>query len=199
MKYFHKNSLLKLATFSLLLITALIIHSCRKDNKQPATPPTADIAVEQAKAWYQSTYPVAANAGTSHQTTNSISNTAFDFSQHTQPDWKHAATYAKLGKNVIEMPVDSTAQFNFSLKNIAAASYYDKKYTRTYFLMMNDGKNYEAYVMMVIADPAYVKNDLSKLTHNTYRKYDADFSGAVLYFTPTGEYLNGYAYKTGNC
>jgi hypothetical protein len=96
------------------------------------------------------------------------------------------------------MPLDSSALLDFNLKNASAtAFYYDKKYTRAYFLLMNDGKNYEAYVMMVIADPAYVKNDMTKLAHNTYRKYDADFSGVVLYFTPKGEYLNGYAYQNG--
>jgi hypothetical protein len=189
----------KLLILLTLAACAVIIHSCRKDNKSNPQA-ISDSSVAQAKAWYESTYPLTTNASTSHQTTNSIGSTAFDFSQHTRPDWKHTASYAKLGENVIEMPLDSTAQFNFNLKNIAVAGlYYDKKYTRTYFLMMNDGKNYEAYLMTVIADPAYVKNDLTKLTHNTYHKLDADFSGVILYFTPKGEYLNGYAYQNGNC
>ena len=63
--------------------------------------------------------------------------------------------------------------------------------------MLNDGQKYEAYIMTIIADSDYVKNDLSKLAHNTYRKHDADFSGKVLYFTPKGQYLNGYTYKNG--
>jgi hypothetical protein len=197
MKDLHKNTLLKLAAVIMLVITALIIHSCRKDSKQ-TTSPNTNIAVDQARAWYESTYPVSTNANTPHQTINSISNTQFDFSQHIKPAWKYASNYAKLGKNVIEMPLDSSALLDFNLKNVSAtASYYDKKYTRAYFLLMNDGKNYEAYVMMVIADPAYVKNDMTKLAHNTYRKYDADFSGIVLYFTPKGEYLNGYAFQNG--
>ncbi len=49
-----------------------------------------------------------------------------------------------------------------------------------------------------MADSAYVKNDLSKLANNTYRKHDADFTGLVLYFTPKGRYIGGYAYSNGS-
>ena len=63
--------------------------------------------------------------------------------------------------------------------------------------MIKDSTEYNAYILTIIADSAYVKNDLSKLSHNTYRKHDADFSGLVLYSTPNGEYLGGYTYKDG--
>jgi len=75
--------------------------------------------------------------------------------------------------------------------------YYTKENSTSSFLLLSDGKNFEAYIMTVMADPAYLKNDHSKLSHNTYQKHDADFTGHVFYFTPKGEYLSGYAYKNG--
>ena len=96
------------------------------------------------------------------------------------------------------MPVDSGNKFSSEFKNSTTnTSYADKKYTRTSFLLLNDGGGYQAYVMMIMADPAYVNNDLTKLAHNTYRKLDADFSGLVLYFKPDGRYIGGYKYING--
>lgn len=70
-------------------------------------------------------------------------------------------------------------------------------YSRSFFLLINDGQKYNAYILTIIADSTYLKGDLSKLSHNSYRKRDPDFSGDVLYFTPKGTYLGGYAYKNG--
>jgi hypothetical protein len=53
---------LKKLSFPLLIslvCTAFIIHSCKKDNK---TQPLADPELNQAKTWYESTYPVAGNS-----------------------------------------------------------------------------------------------------------------------------------------
>lgn len=52
--------------------------------------------------------------------------------------------------------------------------------------------------MTIIADSLYVGNDMGKLARNSYRKHDPDFSGMVLYFTPKGAYLEGYAYQNGH-
>jgi len=74
---------------------------------------------------------------------------------------------------------------------------YKQQYSRSSFLLLNDGKNYKAYVMTIIADSAYINNDLSKLSLTTYRKRDPDFSGVVVYFTPTGKFVSSYGYKNG--
>lgn len=96
------------------------------------------------------------------------------------------------------MPIQSGSKFGAEFKNIFTGTIYsDKKYNLTYFLILNDGKNYNAYLMMIMADPAYVNDDFTKLAHNTYRKHDADFSGLVLYFTPKGRYIGGYKYVNG--
>jgi hypothetical protein len=40
------------------IFTAIIINSCRKDNKPQ---PVADTVLNQAKTWYESAYPGAGN------------------------------------------------------------------------------------------------------------------------------------------
>lgn len=39
-----------------------------------------------------------------------------DLSQWIKPDWQHPAGYKRLGKNVIEMPIDPGAKFSSALK-----------------------------------------------------------------------------------
>ncbi|MDB5008302.1 MAG: hypothetical protein JWP45_2695 [Mucilaginibacter sp.] len=52
--------------------------------------------------------------------------------------------------------------------------------------------------MTIIADSAYLKNDLGKLGRNRYNKRDSDFSGVVLYSTPKGKFVSGWFYKNGH-
>lgn len=191
-KYISKPTAFNFSLLLALLIILVIIHSCKKDNKSV---PTLNTAIAQAKVWYESTYPIKGNTSAGKRISQT-SNGAYNLSQVIKPDWQHTSQYKKAGKNVIEMPVDPSVKFGFAAKigNIAT----NKAYSRGYFLLLNDGKKYNAFIMMVLADSDYVKNDLNKLSHNTYQKNDADFSGKVLYFTPTGDYVGGYAYRNGS-
>lgn len=172
------------------LFIACIINSCKRDSKS-ASPMPADIT--QAKVWYESSYPSSVSTNSSLVTQSLNGN--YDLSKLIKPDWQHAESYIAGNKNVIEIPVDPAAKFNSTVK--IGNSVLNKAYSRSYYLLLNDGKKYEAYILTIFADSAYVKNDLSKLAHNTYRKQDADFSGLAIYFTPKGDYLGGYAYKNG--
>jgi hypothetical protein len=93
------------------------------------------------------------------------------------------------------MPIEPSAKFGSTLQ--IGKKHLNPAYSRSYYLLINDGNKYNAYVLTIIADSSYVKNDVSKLANNTYRRHDPDFSGKVLYFTPTGTYLGGYAYQNG--
>jgi hypothetical protein len=72
-----------------------------------------------------------------------------------------------------------------------------KEHSISSFILLNDGKSYSAYVMTLMADSAYVKNNPAWTAHNTYQHRDPAFSGLVLYFTPKGQYVNGYAFRNG--
>jgi hypothetical protein len=189
-KYFSKPITFKLLVWLALIFSAMIIHSCRKDGKSNAQFAPAIIA---ARSWYESAYPV--NNSDNGKLVTQSTGGSYDLSKLIKPDWQHAVTYNSDNKNVIEMPVDPAAKFVSTFK-IGSKSL-NKAYSRSYYLLMNDGKEYKAYILTIIADSAYVKNDFSKLAHNTFRKQDTDFSGLALYFTPKGDYLGGYAYRDG--
>jgi len=77
----------RFAIFTIIL-AAVIINSCRKDAKPQ---PLADPALNQAKTWYESTYPAAGNSRMLiKQNTRPVVNGTFDFTQYIKPDWNHA-------------------------------------------------------------------------------------------------------------
>ncbi len=176
----------------------MIIHSCKKDNSstKPSTP-----LISEAKAWYESTYPVATTSGgkLTTQALNSTANGIFDYSQHIKPDWVHGASYTRYNTGVVELPIDpSSPKIASDFKNMTTGKVlYKPQYSRSSFLLLNDSKSYQAYVMTIIADSAYINNDPSKLALTTYRKRDPNFSGVVVYFTPTGKFVSSYGYKNG--
>src|SRR6185312_3842483 len=132
------------------------------------------------------------------QNTRPVVSSNFDFSQYIKPDWKHAKKYNRLGKNVIELPIDPSAPLASAIKNQTTGKILNpKENSRSSFILLNDGKNYEAYVMTLLADSAYAKSNPGWASNNTYQKRDPAFSGLVLYFTPKGQYVSGYAFKNG--
>jgi len=180
-----------------LFAILLIIHSCKKDNK---TQTVANPVLNQAKEWYESTYPVI--GGTSRallsQSIRQEPGYSIDFTQYINPDWQHASLYSRLGKSVIEMPIKSAAPLMADAKAaITSSPAYNKNNSKASFLLLNDGKNYKAYVMTIMADSDYLKNNHSKLANNTYRHIDRGFSGILIYSTPNGQVLSGWRYKGG--
>jgi len=189
-----KAHLLLLASTCLV---AVIINSCKKDFNKDQQNTVTDPTVLQAKNWYESAYPVNINSKLSLQSLAASADK--DYSQFVKPDWSRAKTYTRFDQKVIEMPVDPSANIAFTWFNAANNHvFYKKEYSRSYYLLLNDGSKYDAYIMTVIADSTYVKNDLSKLDHNTYSKRDSDFSGVVIYHTPKGKYVSGYSYTKGH-
>jgi hypothetical protein len=179
----------------MVLVLALIIYSCRKDLNS-TDPSITDTEVLKAKSWYESTYlksyDHAATLGA-----NSMVNEA-DLTTKIKPYWAEASVYTKNGQDVIELPIDPSDKFYSLLKyGDDKRTLGRKEYNRTSYLLLKNGEKYKAYLMTIIADSAYLKNDFSKLENNTYKKHDKDFSGLLLYFTPQGRYLNGYRYNNG--
>lgn len=184
-----------------LFILSTVIYSCRKELKM--VPLSAADSVDAARSWYESIYPVNNLVGVNNKTTtlgvNSIGSTAFDYSQYIKPDWNHAGKYKRFGKDVIEMPVDASCLLYYGLKNANTGQQISaKENSRAWFLLLNDGKAYNAYVMVLIGDPGYINGDPSKISNNSYRKRDANFSGLLLYFTPKGKLINCYKYQNGS-
>jgi hypothetical protein len=191
----------KLSGVLLFIAAFFIIDGCRKAaTYQDISDGLTDPEVLQAKSWYDITYP----ANTVSRSTGRVSVSGFsgankyDYSQHVKPWWQHTAKYSRFGKHVLEIPIDPANPVLSALQNRTTSKFIaPKENSSSSFLIMNSTAGYEAYIMTIIADSAYLKGDRSKVSHNTYNKRDTDFSGMVLYFTPKGDYLSGYAYKNG--
>jgi len=183
---------LPLLLFAATCLVAFIINSCKKDAHPDQQNKVSDPAIAQAKSWYESTYPTGNKLNSLATTGNK------DLSQLIKPDWQHTASYSRFNQQVIEMPVDPSVKFASAIKNMTTGQITNNAYSRSSFILLNNGTGYDAYVMTLIADSVYIKNDLSKLTRNTYSKREADFSGLVLYFTPKGKYVSGWRYKDGH-
>lgn len=195
MKSAKPKNLVRLTAMLLLLGIAFLIHSCKKDiTAKNDTLALSDPAVIAAKTWYENTYPVTmANS----KQTNSFGNDPKDFTQKIKPDWRNSRSYKRFDKDVVEIPIDPSVKFQTALKTEDNRVAYKKEYSRVSFLLIKNASKYDAYVMTIIADSSYVKNDLSKLDHNKYNKRDSDFSGIVIYHTPKGQVVSGWMYKNG--
>jgi hypothetical protein len=192
----------KLSVVLLFIAAFFIIDGCRKAATfQDISAGLTDPEVLQAKSWYDITYPT--NTGNGNPGRMSASGfggeSKYDYSQHVKPWWQHTAKYSRFGKHVFEVPIDPTNPVLLALQNKTTGKFIaPKENSRSSFLIMDSATGYEAYIMTIIADSAYLNGDHGKLNRNTYNKRDTDFSGMVFYFTPKGNYLNGYAYKNGH-
>jgi uncharacterized membrane protein YgcG len=194
----HKTKLRLFVPFCLILI-GICYYGCRKDTK---TESTANLSptVAQAKTWYESTYPISAtNSKLAVQSTGANANQSVDLSQVLKPDWAHGVTYTRFKAGVVELPLaPSAVNTVISLGHSAAImAHYKPQYTRSSFLLINDSTGYHAYVMTLIADSTYIKNDPTKLDRDKYNKRDSDFSGFCIYSTPKGKLVSCWYYQNG--
>jgi len=185
-----KALLFKAAYFMVFAALTTLVYTCKKTYTEDATAPADVIAA--AQAWYQNAYPHSSDGNV----INGIGNKA-DISKFTSPNWDHANTYDRLGSHVVELPLDSTHLININTVSGTGGRYKNNSLSRSWFLILNKTGTYTAFVMTVIADSGYIKNDFKKLQNNTYQKRDKDFSGTLLYSTPTGKLLKGWQYKSG--
>ncbi|QEM06828.1 hypothetical protein DIU31_026210 [Mucilaginibacter rubeus] len=192
MKYPKLKSFPKVL-YPIAIVSAIIlsVNSCKKDRHGDSTVQISDPTIVQAKAWYENAFPANSKMGV-----QSIQDSA-DISQLIRPVWQNGSTYLRAGQRVLEIPIDPSVQYHAELKNMNSGKATEQFQSHSSFLLLKNGESYDAYVMTVIADPAYLKNDLSKLDRNRYNKRDSDFSGTVLYSTPKGKFISGWFYKNG--
>jgi hypothetical protein len=187
-----------------LIFTAIIIHSCKKDNKnQLQDADITDPNVLVAQAWYNTSYPAsaAASTGTAQATQSTGAQQASaDWSKIISPYWSKATAFtSKKGLNIVEAPALKKGDMAFARNMPANLSKYDfsQSGSLTSMLILKQGKQHAAYAMTILGDSSYIKGDYSKLANNTYRKKDKDFTGWVLYHQLNGTFVNGWRYVNG--
>ncbi|NNU34582.1 hypothetical protein HK413_11710 [Mucilaginibacter sp. S1162] len=151
-----------------------------------------------AKSWYEEAYPINKINKPTLQT-NSVGDEQQDISQKAKPDWQRPKHYKRFNNDVIEMPFDVSGKLEGTFKNATTGKFWGTfEHSRSSYLLLKNNGKYEAYIMTIIGDSAYLKNDLTKLARNNYNKRDTDFSGMVVYTTPKGKYINSWRYKNGS-
>jgi hypothetical protein len=193
LRFNNKQQLFARLCFLVALI-AVVFQNCKKDTHVIQQLSVTNPQIAAAKSWYEKTYPVKSLG----QSLRTSSTGQTDLSQVIKPDWQHATVYERFNQQVLELPLDPSVKFSSALKNMTEGKLVSNRdYSRSWYIMLNDGTTYTAYVMTIIADSSYVNNNPDKLSRNTYNQRDADFSGQVLYFTPQGRYVSGWQYKNG--
>jgi hypothetical protein len=96
------------------------------------------------------------------------------------------------------VPLDSAIRLGFVSETTTTETFDAAKSTsKCSFIILQDAEGYQAYIMTIMADPAWLGADYSKLKTLSYRNKGEAFSGKVLYFSPKGRLLNGYRYHNG--
>jgi hypothetical protein len=176
-------------------LIAAIIYSCRKDSSIITVNNKAGTLVSNAREWYEHSYPrkIKSNA----KRLSSINQPpADDLSQFIQPDWDRGASFLRDGRQVIELPLNTVTKLSVSFGSQIPD--FNKSYSKSSFIIIGQSNNYEAYLMTIVADSAYLEADFSKLNKNTFKSKESNFDGRLLYHTIKGEFLTGWVYKNGH-
>src|SRR5579872_7006070 len=105
MKINLKPFTIRLIAAFLLVVSIVVIHSCKKDKaEKTVTASTTNPTVVLAQKWYQSTYPNVNNATTTKQTSQSVARLSRDWSKKFFPVWSRANVFTEDGMTFIELP-----------------------------------------------------------------------------------------------
>ena len=154
----------------------------------------------QAKSWYEGSFTTPGNNNGSklNMQGSKLVNTTptTDLSQYISPYWSKGTTYSRFNANVVELPAYAASK-NVALSLNTALTAAQAKNTINSFIILKDSAGYHAYVMTLIADSTYTKNNPNILTQNKYNKRDTNFSGRVIYSTPNGKLVSSWRYVKG--
>lgn len=179
-----------LKPFSFLLLLALITYSCKRELSS-VNPVNSD-EIASARSWYSANNP--ADFSTNGLASRGIKKNVFriNFSQIYMPDWNKATSYTRLGKKVIEVPLNGG---NFKLTTSKSLGTADKKVSKSSLLIFKDSSVYSAFIMTIVADSTETMTS-AKLNKNSYKEKEKDFNGSVLYYDLKGSFVNGFVYKS---
>lgn len=74
----------------IVFLLIAIVNSCKKDEKQTASDIATANKINEAKEWYQKSFPIIPSSGNTKATQGSGSNETLDYSQILKPDWTKA-------------------------------------------------------------------------------------------------------------
>lgn len=183
-----------------LLLFVFLFYSCRKESSIEVSVSTSDVteilSIKSAQVWYENTHPKNTKSSTKTESTDIYE--SLGVLKSFDPDWKNATSYIKNAKTIIEIPINFPDKISFLNHAVERGGFdFTKSASIVKYLIIKDSNSYKAYLMTIIGDSSYLKNDRSKLLKNNYKGRESDFSGILIYSTVEGKVISFYQYTNG--
>lgn len=200
-----KQNYLKKFTVRLAIVVALvcaivIIHSCRKDQREDTTPSTTLSQTDLIQL--QLAYKIGTSAGTNLSLnpgttgTSSSGSTGFPALIHNlNVQWdKYVINNRADNSRVVEFDMQpDTGLTLLKQLNTGDTVYYRNK-TCAGFIKLGNGKQFN-FFMKVIEDFSLTHKSVIGQLH--YRQIPATFSGEIFYYSLNKTFINGYRFTNG--
>jgi len=192
--YLKSNNFIPRLSIALLtIVTIIIVHSCRKDNKHPADQPTlttinADIPA--LKAIYTNTQN---NNGLK---TLSTGNGWLSLIRTVDVNWDTYTLQKRKDSSIVaefEMKND-TGIFTLKKLNLGDSIKYASRTTVT-FIKFKNGMRLNFFTKII--EDLTLSNHRSAIKNVHYNRVPSGFSGVILYYSLDKQFINGYHLKNG--
>ncbi len=175
-----------------------MFFGCKSKNQDLIKPNQANLTqsqiINEAQAWFNT-----------HEANKSISRNNRE-SQSIEEllktvDWTKARQYKHIGKDVVEVDLDMASANNrvgFAVgkgESNNVASFSGMK--RLVMYKQRDGVSFNTYIMVAVAKEKYKQLHPDRLKSNQQNRWDADFSGWILFYDWNENFVNGYELEDG--
>lgn len=178
-----------------ILFFGIFIFSCKHDIQQPEVKQTTEaiLSVDEAQKWFEAQADSAIT----------LKSGRVGKSLELKNDWRYALESQNDTLGVVDVDILAKGRFSF-LDNDGKRVFENtgnEKYLNSLsrLVVRKNKKNgrIESFVMTLIASPEYLEKQNFDLTKSTYLKRLKDFTGLVLYYSVSGEFVNGWKYAQG--
>ncbi len=154
--------------------------------------------VSAARLWYESNCkPAPAGSDIRVAAMGNGATDGIDLSRILAPLWDNALAFEQDGEQVLELPAINKA--GLMLIQGPKKQKYDLKHPESIsklLIIKSKTGDFRAYVMTITVDAGSTP-DSTKLSLNTFKHKEADFSGMMLFHTLQGKLVSGYKYING--
>lgn len=175
-----------------------MFFGCKPKNQDLIKPNQANLTqsqiINEAQAWFN-THEANKSINRNNRESQSIEELLKTV------DWTKARQYKHIGKDVVEVDLDMASANNrvgFAVgkgESNNVASFSGMK--RLVMYKQRDGVSFNTYIMVAVAKEKYKQLHPDRLKSNQQNRWDADFSGWILFYDWNENFVNGYELEDG--
>ena len=181
--------------FMLVALFFLIIFSCRQDFENQINQNQINqnsSAIEDAKLWYENNVPTKLTLKSAKLNQGKLDLT---------PAWEYAFAERHKCFTAVQVPLGMKGGINVVLPENKQAYLQtkDPRYLQslTYLVIANKEKKRIGFSMTIVPDKSYLNTNNYNGVLSTYKKWQKNFSGYILYHSLTGDFINGWRFLDG--